>query len=284
MCRLYGFLASGHTKVECSLVMAQNALLTQSRADLRGVSHADGWGISYYENGQPMVEKRASAAFRSPHFSVTAERVYARVVVAHVRRATISEPSAPNTHPFVHGVWSFAHNGTLRPFDRIAPVLETETPADLLRLRCGSTDSELSFYWLLGRLRSAGIELACRSTGLDQLVPVVRDAAKELTALCQREQQERAAEFNFLLTDGAVLVAHRWNHPLLWVQRDGIHDCEICGIPHVLSDEQENYHAAVVASEPLSHESWMEVPNGSLLAISVEGRARLHPGSTIEQL
>lgn len=35
MCRLYGFLANERTKVECSLVHAQNALLHQSRADIR---------------------------------------------------------------------------------------------------------------------------------------------------------------------------------------------------------------------------------------------------------
>lgn len=34
MCRLYGFRANEATKVECALVLAQNSLLAQSRADM----------------------------------------------------------------------------------------------------------------------------------------------------------------------------------------------------------------------------------------------------------
>ena len=37
MCRLYGFRANEPTKVECTLVHAQNALIVQSREDLAGL-------------------------------------------------------------------------------------------------------------------------------------------------------------------------------------------------------------------------------------------------------
>ena len=57
MCRLYGFRANEPTKVECSLVHAQNALLSQSVMDARGVPNADGWGIGYYDNSLPHVER-----------------------------------------------------------------------------------------------------------------------------------------------------------------------------------------------------------------------------------
>ena len=46
MCRLYGFLATESTRLECSLVEAHNALQLQSDRDGRGVRNADGWGIS----------------------------------------------------------------------------------------------------------------------------------------------------------------------------------------------------------------------------------------------
>ena len=46
MCRLYGFHATEPTKVECSLVHAQNALMSQSRVDSQGLSHGHGWGVA----------------------------------------------------------------------------------------------------------------------------------------------------------------------------------------------------------------------------------------------
>jgi predicted glutamine amidotransferase len=53
MCRLYGFRANEPTKVECTLVYAQNALMVQSREDLTGRGNAHGWGIATYEDHCP---------------------------------------------------------------------------------------------------------------------------------------------------------------------------------------------------------------------------------------
>ena len=46
MCRFYALRATAPTAVECCLVAAPNSLLTQSRQDMRGFEHADGWGIA----------------------------------------------------------------------------------------------------------------------------------------------------------------------------------------------------------------------------------------------
>jgi predicted glutamine amidotransferase len=138
MCRLYGFRANEPTKVECSLVFSQNGLLAQSRADRRGESHPDGWGMAFYENGDPEVQRRTTAAYDCVHFSVTAERMYARTVVAHVRKATVGPPSLVNTHPFTYRHWVFAHNGTIRAFDKTGPLMVAETDPALLEFRRGS--------------------------------------------------------------------------------------------------------------------------------------------------
>ena len=116
MCRLYGFRANEPTKVECSLVYAQNALLSQSIEDQRGEAHSDGWGIGYYADSEPSFERRDMAAHADEHFSLAAERVFARTVIAHVRQATVGRHALANTHPFSYGPWVFAHNGTLYGF------------------------------------------------------------------------------------------------------------------------------------------------------------------------
>ena len=93
MCRLYGMLANEETKVECTLVHAQNALMVQSRRDLAGHRHGHGWGVATYRNHLPDVSKQAWAAYHGEHFKRAAARIYSRTVVAHVRQATVGPPS-----------------------------------------------------------------------------------------------------------------------------------------------------------------------------------------------
>ena len=123
MCRLYGFQATEPTRLECSLVRAQNALMAQSVMDREGLTHGHGWGVAEHPDGLPFVEKQAWAAYHGEHFKKTAARLYSRMAVAHVRRATVGAPGLENTHPFVHGVWLFAHNGTVPNFEQVRSSL-----------------------------------------------------------------------------------------------------------------------------------------------------------------
>jgi glutamine amidotransferase len=277
VCRLYGFRTNELTKVECTLVHAQNALLIQSRSDLRGVSHADGWGIAYYADGSPEIERRGEAAYQDIQFSATAERVYAKTVLAHIRRATVGGASVRNTHPFRLGSWIFAHNGTITAFEKIRTRMEKETESYLQKRRQGSTDSEQAFLWLLSRMVRAGIDLQETCPDLDLLMQILGKGVTRLADWCEEAGAKKMPRLNFLLTDGTVLVGSRWNNTLNWVERQGIRDCEICGIPHVHHDKKEQYHAVVVASEPISHESWQEVPQGHVLGIDSKIRTRLEP-------
>jgi glutamine amidotransferase len=277
MCRLYGFRANEPSKVECALVLAQNSLLTQSQGDLRGSTHPDGWGIAYYENGQPEVERRETAAFEDLHFSEAAERVFARTVVAHVRSATVGANLLANTHPYIYEGWSFAHNGTVAGFGELATSLAADTDADLLELRHGTNDSEATFLWLLTRLREAGINADADGTPIEPLVNVFKQSVATLIELCEQVSPEKAARLNFLLTDGHVMVASRWNRDLHVVKRFGVHDCEICGVPHIHHHRGKHYRAVVIASEPLTHEDWQQIPQGSIVTVDRDLETRIEP-------
>jgi predicted glutamine amidotransferase len=90
-------------QAQCTLVHAQNALLLQSRVDSRGEANAGGWGIAYYPDGEPEVERRDRAALEDIFFSTTAQRIFAKTVLAHIRKATIGSVALVNTHPLVFG-------------------------------------------------------------------------------------------------------------------------------------------------------------------------------------
>lgn len=274
MCRLYGFRATHATKVECTLVHAQNALLIQSQKDARGLTHADGWGIACYRNGELEIESRQTPAFEDLHFSAAAERLYGTTVVAHVRRATVGGVSLANTHPFRHGRWIFGHNGTLAGFSALREELLREIDGSLAGHIRGTTDSETMFYWLLSRLSKRNKLNLDGKPDCATLGRVLAEALVELVQRSEASPQERQTRLNFLLTNGQLMAATRWNHTLFWVERDGIRDCEICGIPHVDQTPKSHYRAVIVASEPISDEAWQEVANGSVLTIDEDLEVR----------
>lgn len=259
MCRLYAFRATEPTKVECTLVHAQNALIAQSRRDLKGYDHSHGWGVAAYEDHVPRVERQAWAAYHGEHFERAASRVYATAVLAHVRRATVGGPSLENTHPFVHGHWSFAHNGTLPAFATVRPQLLERMSDDHRRAIAGTTDSEHVFRLLM--------------TNIDRrpdrpLKETLGETVREVVRLCREAAPDKKIGLNLMVTDGHRLAGTRFGRTLVHVKRSGILDCEICGFPHVHHHRGAAYMAAVVASEPISHEDWREVPDRTLYQLN----------------
>ena len=271
MCRLYGFRSNEPTKVECSLVHAQNALMVQSRADLQGFSNAHGWGIAVYEDTVPHVERQAWAAYHGEHFRRAAARIFARDVLAHVRRATVGPPAIENTHPFVHGRWAMAHNGTVPGFKTLrAEMLAAMTPEHRAAIR-GVTDSEHVFR----------VIMSYHDRAPDQpLLDTVRLAVLQVIAWCRAINPWARIGLNLLLTDGQRLVGTRWGRTLHYIHRRGIYDCEICGFPHIHHEPGTDYRAITIASEPITHEAWREVPDHSIFAADAETGLTIEPLET----
>lgn len=258
MCRLYGFRATEPTKVECSLVLAQNALMVQSKRDRAGESHIHGWGVAAYEDHAPIWDRQAWAAYHGEHFKRAAARIYAETVLAHVRKATVGPATINNTHPFVDQHWSFIHNGTIPGFAAMRErMLATMTDMHREAIQ-GDTDSEHVFRLLLSIWANASAK---------PLMEVVRDTTTQVLAWCEEFRPDAPIGLNIMLTDGSELVGTRLGRTLFCARREGIHDCEICGFPHVHHQPEKDYRAIIVASEPITHELWNEVPERSLYRI-----------------
>lgn len=225
MCELFG-LSSG---LPIRAVTALRALARHG-----GDDNPDGWGIARFEDERLVIDKAPEAAAGSTQFARLADTVRSTLVIAHVRKANPpTDRIEANTHPFVRDCcgrsWVFAHNG------KIPTLLE---PDGCCRPRVsaflGDTDSERAFCFLLEEI--AGVVAA----GATSEMPWVETVAK-LGALIAGY-----GRFNFLLSDGDLLLAYR--HDRL----------------HVLTQRADRYSRALVATEPLTADEWEPFAPGEL--------------------
>jgi glutamine amidotransferase len=230
MCRLLGIVAAEDIPVLECLTRAPRSLATLSH------QHPDGWGLAVRGAASPSwsVHRSTTSAHACDEFRRLAGSLSASVVIAHVRQKTVGRTSLENTHPFVRGRWVFAHNGTLKDPQALAPHTSPERAAEVR----GDTDTERLFAFLLTRLDEAGLTDGPASEQTDR---VLGEATRKL-----REMPDFGA-FNYVLSDGLTLYAHRFGRTLHLLRR---------GPGEVL-----------VASEALTDEPWQVVDEGTLMRI-----------------
>ena len=268
MCRLYGFRSSYPRKIECELIRAENSLLAQSLKDAHGISHPDGWGLATHDGATPRVVRQPEAAGQSTAFRWESAQAHSCTVLAHVRKATIGDLRPENTHPFSHGRWIFAHNGTLGAFPALRERMLAETTPEQRAAILGQTDSEHIFHFLLARIETRGSE---------SIVAAVRAGVRALIDWARSEAPSAEIGLNFLLSDGHESVGARYGRTLWYTLRDRVHPCEVCGgALHVEGVPPGDYRAIVVASEPITRsEPWESFAEGAIFRIDPGARLQL---------
>lgn len=255
-----------------SLIAARNALGEQAK------EHPHGWGIGWYAAGEAYVIKSERPAHECESFRRAADQLASNALVAHVRRATVGSVTPFNVHPFRNGRWLFAHNGTIFGFDRMRDALVAEVPADLRPRILGSTDTEVLFFFLLGKLVGAGHDgEGHTSPPAADLARVLRGAVQEVCDLAAAGGHEPPV-LNFLLTNGAVFAAHRMGRELYYsTQKIHCRDALTCAEPEKPCLLRERPHDRVnhllVASERIGDEdTWEEVPEGAIVTLGEDFR------------
>jgi predicted glutamine amidotransferase len=264
VCRYYAIRANAPIRVAWHLVGAPNSLLAQSRRDLSGFEHADGWGIAAYDGDRVQVQRRAAAAHDGHHFCAAAEGIEATTVLAHVRRATVGRVGLANTHPFVHGRFALVHNGTVPYFADIRPrLLDAMTPEHRAAIQ-GGTDSEHLLHLILSSHAQTGGPLFA------SLVVALR----HVVGLCREIGQEPHLGLNVLLTDGVRMVGSRWRRTLHYLEQRGIGPDGAKGHDRAGGNAGR---ALVIASEPTNGAPWPEVPERSVFEVTSDLRLRIEP-------
>jgi predicted glutamine amidotransferase len=148
MCRLLGYCSRGDASLE-DLIGADGLSDFAALCAL----HGDGWGMAWYEGGEPVIRKSPARADREPWFDKLARAPLGDLGLVHLRWATPGlGVSELNCHPFRHAQHVLAHNGAIHPQDRLGEML----PSDWGRELGGTTDSERYFLLIKSRLAAHG--------------------------------------------------------------------------------------------------------------------------------
>lgn len=261
MCRLYGIRASHPTRVSCELLLAQNALIRQSERDTRGLDNPHGWGIATVRGGEVEVARQVGPADESEDYRREALETSAETVVAHIRRATVGQPTELNTHPFRAGGSLLAHNGHIGHFDVIRPkLLEHLGPSRSEAIR-GSTDSEHFFHLVLAELEEAG-----------EPMEALRRAADRVWRWGDALEVPAPLFLNTLFVHEGQLYGTRLDRTLWVLERSAALTCPVCGQRHAEPPSREDYRAIVLASERITDEPWQRVPEASVFRITEDLR------------
>ena len=220
------------------LVEPAHSLYRQSWAPRRqryGTVNADGFGVGWYAEGDPVPARyrRAGPIWADLSFADLARVVRSGAVLAAVRDATLSGADAEAAAaPYAAGPWLFSHNGAVKGWPgSLAPLVASLPAVDVLSLEARN-DSALVWALVLARLRGGDDE----AQALADTVVEVAEAAP-------------GSRLNLLLTNGETITATTWGDTLWYLSRPG--------------------RSAVVASEPYDDDPhWQEVPDRTLLAAS----------------
>ncbi|GAA3274314.1 ergothioneine biosynthesis protein EgtC [Streptomyces labedae] len=237
MCRHLAYVGPAES-LGALLVGPSHGLYRQSWAPRRqrhGTVNADGFGVGWYAEGDPVPARyrRAGPVWADLSFTDLARVVRTEALLAAVRDATLSGADAEATAaPFASGAWLFSHNGAVPGWPgSLAPLAATLPAEDLLSLEARN-DSAFVWALVLARLRAG-----------DAMGQALADTVAEVAAAAPR------ARLNLLLTDGATVAATAWGDTLWYLARPG--------------------GGTVVASEPHDDDPhWQEVPDRTLLAAS----------------
>lgn len=252
MCRLFGLVANKEVEIRFSMFEAINSFEKQSE------NNSDGWGIGWYEDGIPKVVKYGECARDSERFKGTVEEVWAKIVIAHVRRASSGSKSDENSHPFIYGNWIFAHNGTVTE-DIIKSMLKS--PYDE-NFTSEPIDSEVYFRFIMQSIEEEGDILE----GIKKAVNVVEKEANDGGA-------------NFLLSNGKDLYGFRCGNTLHYLVRDPNE------VFRAVSEETRQLieakalakeKAVIIASERITEsEPWKPLENSELIVVNSKLNVRV---------
>lgn len=234
--------APGHSLIEQS----------QQATHAKTATNGDGFGIAWYgEHREPGLYRDVLPAWSDCNLKSLARQIRSSLFLAHVRASTGGATSRDNCHPFVHGKWSFMHNGQIAGFETIRRSMEARLSDRLYSARHGTTDSELLFLLAL----EFGLD-ADPAAAFGEAIRFTLNEAARLGA-------SGLVRFTSAFSDGETLYAIRYATD---AYAPTLYSAPMCG---------NGGHCLV--SEPFHDPDtkWHEIPAGSFVTLTGSGMSSM---------
>lgn len=150
--------------------------------------HCDGWGIGWYGGKKAKIYKsgRSIIKDKTSFFNAVKEISRSKILIAHLRKsAWKNTASKANAHPFCCGNILFAHNGTVRDYEKLITFIPEN-----LKPGKDALDSEVLLSFISGLAKHG-----------------LRKAIKKSAAHIHKNNSYSA--LNCVLSDGKTLFAYR---------------------------------------------------------------------------
>jgi len=242
------------------LFKPKNSLIDQSMSARSAATptNGDGFGVGWFgPRSRPGLFRSIRPAWNDFNLRDLCEQVEARILLAHVRAASLAPVQETNCHPFRHGNWLFMHNGEIFGIQkfrkRIIEAVDDAIFPDML----GTTDSEAMFFLALT------FGLATDPEG------ALRRMAGFIERLGRDHGVDESLWMTLALSDGdgihAVRYASDGEAPTLYMTRD---PDDIFAINPALRARFAP-DTRIIASEPAGdvRRHWQEVPQNSYVRI-----------------
>lgn len=262
MCELFCLSASRPTRATLSLRrFAAHGTPDYGR-------NVDGWGVAFHEGRDIRLYREPEPAGDSPLLQfIEQQSSPTRLLISHIRRATVGPNALANTQPFARELGGrmhlFAHNGGF------AGIVESFAAGTHRFRPIGDTDSERAFCLLLERIAPLWEEAVMPS--LDARRAVVEAFAADMRAL---------GVANFLYSDGDLVFGHGHRRtqadgtmapPGLWL-RHSHHESTpaLSGLTIHPNDHRhhEPQEMALLASVPVTTGGWRPLEEGEIVIVS----------------
>ncbi len=227
-------------------------LLGQEFRDFTALSalHSDGWGMAWYQAGQPQIRKSPLCAGSAPEYDKLARRPLGDLGLLHFRWATPGlSVNDENSHPFRYGPYVLAHNGAIHPQHRLPEML----PPGWERQLAGSTDSERYCLGIMSRLAAHD----------GDVVAAIADTAADI------DRRFSPNSLNAVLLSPERLYAINWHDPAK-VPEAELRRRGFAGRPDEIAAYFDLAYrvtddAVVIASSGWPQPGWAPLPNRHVL-------------------
>lgn len=203
---------------DAALSTTAQAVFRQALTVEGGAPH--GWGLSYYQAGEPLLLKQPRTSGGAP-LDLCARMAHLRtqLVLGQVAGPSAATRSMENTQPYRFHHWSYCQIGELPRFDEVLPELQRAIPDFMRRNIHGASADEVLFHLFLAFLNDAG-RLDDEQLPAQQASAALRSALAYLDRL-QRDHGGPATELCCLVTNGKIVLAARRGLSLVLARQTG---------------------------------------------------------------